>query len=198
MRCPGSSECGWVSSDPVRGPILPIPHRLNTLWRPFLHRHLQSKPIVVEKQLAIVPKSNCWFAADVVAAMLVNKSKALSSAGNCTLLSRKFCEIFFHCFVPQHGRLATWLQTKNTTPKQAQYLFHYFLDPSWQIRTCNCLDWGQAPNQLGPVVSRLDYAIQWINHYQVDKFRQNKLRYPLDTSSDLSSESPYLSFEHSW
>ena len=35
-----------------------------------------------------------------------------------------------------------------------------------------------------PVVQTLDNAIQRINHYPVDKYRQNKPRYPLD--SDLS------------
>ena len=37
---------------------------------------------------------------------------------------------------------------------------------------------------LAPVVQSLDNAICWINHYPVDKYQQNKPRYPLD--SDLS------------
>ena len=40
-------------------------------------------------------------------------------------------------------------------------------------------------NFLAPIVQTLDNAIQHINHYPVDKWWQNKPRYPLD--SDLCS-----------
>ena len=46
---------------------------------------------------------------------------------------------------------------------------------------------------LAPVVQRLDNAIQRINHYPVDKYWQNKPRYPLD--SDLSGGHCYPAFE---
>ena len=41
-----------------------------------------------------------------------------------------------------------------------------------------------SKEELAPVVQRLDNAIHRINRYPVDKCRQNKPRYPLD--SDLS------------
>ena len=47
--------------------------------------------------------SNCWFTADVMAAMLVDKNKAFSSAENYTFLSSKFCEKGFLLF-----SLPTW------------------------------------------------------------------------------------------
>ena len=37
---------------------------------------------------------------------------------------------------------------------------------------------------LAPVVQKLDSAIHKLNHYPVDKYYKNQLRYPLD--SDLS------------
>ena len=37
---------------------------------------------------------------------------------------------------------------------------------------------------LAPVVEKMDSAIQWINHYPVDKYLENQLRYPVDR--DLS------------
>ena len=37
---------------------------------------------------------------------------------------------------------------------------------------------------LAPVVQKLDSAIHRINHYPVDKYTGNQLRYPVD--SDLS------------
>ena len=35
------------------------------------------------------------------------------SFGNLTLLLCKTCGVIFYCFVHQHGRLITWMQTKN-------------------------------------------------------------------------------------
>ena len=37
------------------------------------------------------------------------------------------------------------------------------------------------PEYVRPSFSRLDNAIQWINHYQAAKCQQNKPRYPLDS-----------------
>ena len=56
-----------------------------------------------------------WFAGDVTAAILVVKSKSISPSLGSNLYfpvnsSRK--QFFFTD--PQHGRLVTWLQTKNT------------------------------------------------------------------------------------
>ena len=55
----------------------------------------------------------CWFARDVTAAMLVVKNKSITLLWELTLFSCKFFEEIFFCFDPQHGRLVTWLQTKN-------------------------------------------------------------------------------------
>ena len=42
-----------------------------------------------------------------------SRTKAFLSSGKLTLFSCKFFQKKFHCFDPQHGRLVTWLQTKN-------------------------------------------------------------------------------------
>ena len=55
----------------------------------------------------------CWFERDVTAAMLVVKNKSITLLWELTLFSCKFFEEIFFCFDPQHGRLVTWLQTKN-------------------------------------------------------------------------------------
>ena len=39
---------------------------------------------------------------------------------------------------------------------------------------------------LAPVVQKLDSTIHWINHYPVNKYYGNQLRYPVDR--DLSGE----------
>ena len=33
---------------------------------------------------------------------------------------------------------------------------------------------------LGLVVQKMDSAIHWINHYPVDRYEKNELRYPVD------------------
>ena len=42
------------------------------------------------------------------------------------------------------------------------------------------MTWDITHDMQGPVVQRVDNAIQRINHYLVDKGWQNKVRYPLD------------------
>ena len=49
------------------------------------------------------------------------------------------------------------------------------------------------PKALAPVVQTLDSAIHRINHYPVDKYYGNQLRYPRD--SDLSGGWRYPTFE---
>ena len=56
---------------------------------------------------------HCWFARDVTAAMLVVKNKSISLLWELKSIFIKFFEEIFFCFDPQHGRLITWLQTKN-------------------------------------------------------------------------------------
>ena len=58
-------------------------------------------------------RGHCWFARDVTAAILEVKNKAFSSSGNLTLFSCKFVKKILCCIDLQHGRLVTWLQTKN-------------------------------------------------------------------------------------
>ena len=56
--------------------------------------------------LHVTSRRPCWW----------SRTKAFLSSGNETLFSRKFFEEIFFCFDPQHGRLFTWLQTKNKIP----------------------------------------------------------------------------------
>ncbi len=60
---------------------------------------------------------NCWFAAVVMAAMLVDKNKAFTLTGNLTLLSCKFCKKIICCSVHQHSHPVTWFQTKKLSLK---------------------------------------------------------------------------------
>ena len=53
----------------------------------------------------------CWW----------SRTKAFLSSGNETLFSCKFFEEIFFCFDPQHGRLVTWLQTKNFKCRAGHY-----------------------------------------------------------------------------
>ena len=53
--------------------------------------------------LHVTSRRPCWW----------SRTKAFLSSGNETLFSCKFFEEIFFCFDPQHGRLVTWLQTKN-------------------------------------------------------------------------------------
>ena len=54
--------------------------------------------------LHVTSRRPCWW----------SRTKAFLSSGNETLFSCKFFEEIFFCFDPQHGRLVTWLQTKNS------------------------------------------------------------------------------------
>ena len=53
--------------------------------------------------LHMTSRRPCWW----------SRTKAFLSSGNSTLFSFKFFEQNFYCIDPQHGRLITWLQTKN-------------------------------------------------------------------------------------
>ena len=53
--------------------------------------------------------NHSYFAHDLMAAMLVVKNKSISLLWD----SCKFFGQNFFCIDPQHGRLVTWLQTKN-------------------------------------------------------------------------------------
>ena len=57
-----------------------------------------------------------WFAGDVTAAILVvkNKQKHFISLGSNLNFHLNPSRKQFYCIDPQHGRLVTWLQTKNT------------------------------------------------------------------------------------
>ena len=54
--------------------------------------------------LHVTSRRPCWW----------SRTKVFLSSGNETLFSCKFFEEIFFCFDPQHGRLVTWLQTKNS------------------------------------------------------------------------------------
>ena len=56
---------------------------------------------------------NCWFASDVTAAMLVVKTKRVSLRWEMNSILMQILQKNFFCIDHQHGRLVTWLQTKN-------------------------------------------------------------------------------------
>ena len=59
-------------------------------------------------------KTHCWFAGDVTAAMLVVKNKSISLLWELnSIFMQMLREKKFYRIDPQHGRLVTWLQTKN-------------------------------------------------------------------------------------
>ena len=85
--------------------LIPAPVR-NPFSHPFWH--LPRRAIVAR---VTIGSSNCWFARDVTAAMLVVKNKSLSLPGTKLYFqvnSSSKNSIVDH----QHGRLVTWLQTK--------------------------------------------------------------------------------------
>ena len=55
----------------------------------------------------------CWFASDVTAAMLVVKNKRVSLRWEINSILMQILQKKFSCIDHQHGRLVTWLQTKN-------------------------------------------------------------------------------------
>ena len=57
--------------------------------------------------------SYCWFASDVTAAMLVVKNKSISLRWEMNSILMQILQKNFFCIDHQHGRLVTWLQTKN-------------------------------------------------------------------------------------
>ena len=81
--------------------LIPAPVR-NPFSHPFWH--LPRRAIVAR---VTIGSSNCWFARDVTAAVLVVKNKSIS------LLYFQVNSSSKNSFVDhQHGRLVTWLQTK--------------------------------------------------------------------------------------
>ena len=57
--------------------------------------------------------ANSWFASDVTAAMLVVKNKRVSLRWEMNSILMQILHKNFFCIDHQHGRLVTWLQTKN-------------------------------------------------------------------------------------
>ena len=55
----------------------------------------------------------CWFASDVTAAMLVVKNKRVYFRWEMNSILMQILQKNFFCIDHQHGRLVTWLQTKN-------------------------------------------------------------------------------------
>ena len=56
----------------------------------------------------------CWFARDVTAAMLVVNNKSVSLRWELNSIFMQILRQKLYCFDHQHGRLVTWLQTKNS------------------------------------------------------------------------------------
>ena len=63
------------------------------------------------KQIQV--ETYCWFASDVTAAMLVVKNKRVSLRWEMNSILMQILQKNFFCINHQHGRLVTWLQTKN-------------------------------------------------------------------------------------
>ena len=89
----------------------------------YSHRKIQENHCLrtrTSHQLTIsicVPKmvwpTYCWFASDVTAAMLVVKNKRVSLRWEMNSILMQILQKNFFCIDHQHGRLVTWLQTKN-------------------------------------------------------------------------------------
>ena len=55
----------------------------------------------------------CWFAGDVMAAMLVVKDKSISHTCELKPIFMLILRKYFYCLHHRHSHLVTWLQTKN-------------------------------------------------------------------------------------
>ena len=66
---------------------------------------------------------NCLFVSDVTAAMLVVKNKRVSLRWEMNSILMQILQENFFCIDHQHGRLVTWLQTKNTGINQGIEVF---------------------------------------------------------------------------
>ena len=73
-----------------------------------------------------------WLAPDVMAAMLVHWSLK-KKFGNSSLFLCKMQATFFFCFVHQHGRLITWMQTKNSLWRRANARIKCQLSKSFTV-----------------------------------------------------------------
>ena len=60
---------------------------------------------------------NCWFASDVTTAMLVVKINSISLRWEMNSILMQIYQKSLFCIDHQHGRLVTWLQTKNNKTK---------------------------------------------------------------------------------
>ena len=85
------------------------------ILRPKLNIPLHIKKKVLVPRVRSPQPLYCWCAHDVTAAMLVVKNKSISLLWDVNFNSCKFFEKIY-CFDLQHGRLLTWLKTKNIVP----------------------------------------------------------------------------------
>ena len=60
--------------------------------------------------------TNCWFASDVTADMVVVKNKSVSLRWEMNSILMQILPKNFFC-IDHHGRLVTWLQAKNNNIK---------------------------------------------------------------------------------
>ena len=83
----------------------------------------------------LTAKTDCWFASDVTAAMLVVKNKRVSLRWEMNSILMQILQKSFFCIDHQHGRLVTWLQTKNTTIQEScSNKYCYLLRSSTTLR----------------------------------------------------------------
>ena len=76
----------------------------------------------------VAQRINCsaaysWFASDVTAAMLVVKNKRVSLRWEMNSILMQILQKNLFCIDHQHGRLVTWLQTKNSWGLNSRPLF---------------------------------------------------------------------------
>ena len=75
-----------------------------TNWKSWIGISAIKSEVARITGLQVTSRRPCWW----------SKTKAYLSSGNLTPFSCKFFEQNFYCIDPQHGRLVTWLQTKNS------------------------------------------------------------------------------------
>ena len=76
----------------------------------------------------------CRFASDVTAAMLVVKNKRVSLRWEMNSILMQILQKNFFCINHQHGRLVTWLQTKNIEHMNENNM----IKPGGGVRSIHC------------------------------------------------------------
>ena len=111
---------------------LPIPLLIRVKHYMAANRSIRRITSVGHKQFSF---PDCWFASDITATLLVIKNKSISLLWELNSTFREILQKTVCCIDHKHGRLLTWLQTKNIEPLPQNKLFkssHSTLRPSLQ------------------------------------------------------------------